>query len=59
MHNEEVRYAAKKAGIPLWKIAFYLQISEPTMTRWLRTPLSVEREKRIMDAIKAIAKGES
>lgn len=56
MNNEQVRAAAKKARIPLWRIANHLKISEPTMTRWLRVPLSPEKEKRIMDAINTIAK---
>lgn len=56
MRNERVRQAAKKAGVPLWKIAERLQISEPTMTRWLRVPLSAEKEKAIMEAVEAIAK---
>lgn len=56
MQNERVRLAAKKAGIPLWRLCVQLQISEPTMTRWLRTPLPPEKERRIMDAIKVISK---
>lgn len=46
--NCNVREAAK---IPLWKIAAAIQISEPTLTRWLRFPLPDEKEKRIMSAI--------
>lgn len=56
MQNERVRVAAKEAGIPLWKIAVQLNISEPTMTRWLRSPLTPERESKIMEAIKAISR---
>lgn len=49
--NQTVRVAAKSAHIPLWKLAATIGISEPTLTRWLRFPLPVEREKRIMTAI--------
>lgn len=56
MQNERVRQAAKEAGVPLWKIALQLNISEPTMTRWLRSPLSPERESKIMGAIKAVSR---
>ena len=56
MENEKIRRTARAAGIPLWRIANLIGVSEPTLTRWLRTPLSTEREKIIMDAI---AKAES
>lgn len=51
MENAMVRKAARVAGIPLWKIAVAIGVSEPTLTRWLRTPLSPEREAVIMGAI--------
>lgn len=47
---------AKKAGIKHWQIAEYLGISEPTFVRWLRVPLSPEREKMVIEAIQKIAK---
>lgn len=43
-------------GVKHWQIAEYLGISEPTIMRWLRTPLSPEREKAVMEAIDALAK---
>lgn len=49
--NSIVREAAKSAGIPLWKIAAEIGISEATIIRWLRVRLSPERERKIMDAI--------
>lgn len=54
MENAKVRRAARAAGIPLWKIARSIGVSEPTLTRWLRTPLSEEKEKKILDAIKEL-----
>lgn len=54
--NQTIREAAKRKGVKHWRIAEYLGISEPTITRWLRTPLSPEREKAVMEAIKALAK---
>lgn len=54
--NQAVREAAKRKGVRHWQIAEYLGISEPTIMRWLRTPLSLERENAIMNAIEAIAK---
>ena len=52
--NQSVRKAAKKAGVPLWKCALQMGISEPTLIRWLRVPLSQEKETRIMTAIAAL-----
>lgn len=52
--NEAVRRAARIAGVPLWKIAAKIGVSEPTLTRWLRVPLSQEREARVMAAIAAL-----
>lgn len=54
--NLKIRETAKQAGIKHWQIAERLGISEPTIVRWLRVPLSPEREKMVLDAIRAIAK---
>ena len=49
--NEDVRRAARAAGVPLWRIAAELEISEPTLTRWLRVPLPDDRRDKIMRVI--------
>ena len=49
-----MRDAARIAGIPLWRIAMQAGISEPTLTRWLRVPLSEDRERRIVRAIEEL-----
>ena len=49
--NQTVRRAARSAGVPLWKCALHLGISEPTLIRWLRVPLPEEKERRILAAI--------
>lgn len=54
--NQTIREAAKRKGVRHWQIAEYLGISEPTIMRWLRVPLSHEREKAVMEAIEAIGK---
>ena len=54
--NQAIREAAKQKGVKHWQIAEYLGISEPTIMRWLRVPLSAEREKAVMEAIEALAK---
>lgn len=55
MENCEVRGKAKAAGIPLWKIASRIGISEPTLTRWLRFPLNEERYMRVVSAIEELS----
>ena len=56
MKNDLIRKAARWNGVTLWQIAQKLNVSEPTLTRWLRVPLSPEREQKIMDAIEAVKK---
>lgn len=49
--NLKVRDAAKAAGVKHWEIANYMGISEPTLVRWLRTPMPVDREEKVLHAI--------
>lgn len=49
--NQSVRRAARVAGVPLWRVAAAIGVSEPTLTRWLRIPLPEDKEKRAMEAI--------
>lgn len=53
--NEKIRLAARIAGVPLWKVAAAIGISEPTLTRWLRFPIPDEKEQRIMEAINVLS----
>lgn len=57
MENGLIRQKAKAHGVPLWKIAAAIGVSEPTLTRWLRFPLSPEKERRIEEAICALSQG--
>lgn len=54
--NQTIRDYAKRNNIFLWQIANRLGVSEPTMNRWLRTPLAPEKEQSIMAAIVELAK---
>lgn len=49
--NQKVRDTAKAACIKHWEIANHMGISEPTLVRWLRTPMPAEREKAVLHAI--------
>lgn len=53
--NQAIRKMARMKGVKHWQIAQYLGISEQTIMRWLRVPLSSEREKIIMEVIKKIS----
>ena len=50
MVNMDLRLEAKGAGVPMWKIAEHLNISEPTLTRRLRKELP-DTEKENLRAI--------
>ena len=58
MTNLEIRRMAKAEGVPFWRIAEVMQISEPTMTRKLRRELSCEEKNKVKAIIKTIAKGD-
>lgn len=45
MHNKDLRAYAKEKGVFFWQVAEVMGISEPTMTRRLRTELP-ERYKQ-------------
>lgn len=53
--NNDVRTAAKNAGIALWMLAAYIGVSEPTITRWMRFELSDEVKKKMFMAIRHIS----
>lgn len=52
--NEHIRKAARIAGVPLWKVASTIGVSEPTLMRWMRFPLTADKETRIMEAISTL-----
>lgn len=54
MENEEIRLAARKHGVPVWKIARELGVSEQTLYRWFRVPLSKETEKAVWESIERL-----
>ena len=56
MENLMVRERAKKQKVSLLRIANEIGISEPTITRWLRVPLSQQKEKLILDAISKLSR---
>ena len=53
--NQEIREYAAKNGVYLWEIALAIGISEPTMTRKLRTELPENEREMIMRVINELA----
>lgn len=53
--NLELRRTAKANGVALWQIADKLGISEPTMTRRLRSELPENEKQKILDIINELA----
>lgn len=54
--NSAIKEKAKKAKVYWWQIAARIGVAESTIIRWLRMPLSAEREAMIMAAIDELAK---
>ena len=57
MSNNLVRRAAKDAGVPLWRIAKEIGVSEPTMTRRLREELPAAEQAKILEIIAKLSEG--
>lgn len=55
MSNAIIRTTAKTAGVPLWKVANEMFVSEATMTRKLRKELPANEQHRILEVIARIA----
>lgn len=56
--NENLKRKARAEGIPLWKVAAEVGVSEPTLTRWLRVPLEGEHRERVTAALQALIERE-
>lgn len=56
--NTEMKEAIKKAHLFQWQVAQQIGVSEITLMRWFRSPLSEEKSKKIMQAIMELKAGE-
>jgi aminopeptidase-like protein len=54
--NLEIRSIMKEKKIFQWQVAVEIGISDVTLVRWLRLPLSDEKKEMVMKAINAAAK---
>ncbi len=55
MANLDIRTAALKSGVKLWKIAEVLGIADASLSRKLRRELSAEEKEKIFDIIAQIS----
>lgn len=55
MPNLDIRFKAKAAGVPLWRIAKEMGISDMTLFRRLRKELSVQEKQKFLEVIMKIA----
>lgn len=55
MPNLDVRFRAKAAGVPLWRIAKKMRIGDNTLFRKLRNELSAEEKQEFFRVIQEIA----
>ena len=53
-HNTDIRTKARENGVCLYEIAEKLNVSEPTLNRWLRKVLSEELKQKTLAAIEQI-----
>ena len=56
MTGTEIQNLIKKNRLFQWEVAEELKINEFTLSRWLRSNLSVEKEKAILEAIETLSK---
>lgn len=56
--NKSIRELIERRGVKHWQVALKLGVSEQTLVRWLRVPLTPEKEDSIRVAVDDIAKEE-
>lgn len=56
MKNQDVRMAAKEAGVFLWQIAAELGVNDGNFSRKLRKELPATEKERIMEIIEKLSK---
>ncbi len=54
--NAHIKKLARMNDVRLYEIAMWLEISEATLQRWMRVPLTSEREAKIVSAIHELSK---
>jgi predicted XRE-type DNA-binding protein len=57
MKKEEVKLMMKQNGVKQWEVAEKMEISEFTLSRWLRKDLSGKQLERLQEAVMAVKQG--
>lgn len=55
MLNQDIRTAAKEAGVFLWQVAEKYGVNDGNFSRKLRKELSAEEKQKVMGIIEALA----
>lgn len=55
--NQEIRDKLRIRNIPQWRLAVEIGVSENTVCRWLRMPLSADKEARLLSALDQLTDG--
>lgn len=56
MYNQDIRGAAKAAGVKLWQVAAGYGVNDGNFSRKLRKELPATEKEKIMEIIKRLAK---
>ena len=56
MANEQIRNRIQRSGFRHWQVAQAAGIASNTFCGWLRTDLTPERKKRIVEALRTLEK---
>lgn len=54
--NNNLRKVIKEKGLMHWQVALRLGVSEQTLVRWLRVPLTADKEAAVLAAVEELSK---
>lgn len=54
--NKKIRDAMKNKGVRQWQVALRLGVSDQTLIRWLRVPLTADKEAAVLAAVEELSK---
>lgn len=57
MKKEEVKLLMKQNGVKQWEVAEKMEISEFTLSRWLRKDLRGKQLERLQEAVMVVKQG--
>ncbi|MDD6229748.1 MAG: hypothetical protein PUA95_03335 [Lactimicrobium massiliense] len=54
-NNQDIRQEMADNDLPYWMVAAEIGISESTLIRWMRLPLSDDKKAQVEEAIDSLA----